>query len=129
MKTRCTNPNFKDARYYSELDIGYDPAWKDFNVFLADMGEAPSGHQLDRRDTLQGYSKDNCRWVTSAVNNRNKTNSVLTEEKVRWMKAIFRSVRPGTKNSTVKKLVAETFGVSLAVVQSVQSGRNWADVE
>ena len=32
------------------------------------------GLQLDRRDNDKGYSPDNCRWVTSAVNNFNRRN-------------------------------------------------------
>lgn len=39
------------------------PEWKDFNVFLKDMGECPEGYSLDRLDNELGYYKDNCRWI------------------------------------------------------------------
>lgn len=56
----------------------YDIRWKDFNTFLADMGERPEGTTLDRIDVLNGiYSKDNCRWATRQVQDYNKTNTTI----------------------------------------------------
>lgn len=48
-----------------------------FENFLEDMGEVPEGHQIDRIDNNKGYYKENCRWVTSKTNNRNKQNNRL----------------------------------------------------
>lgn len=74
MKARCNNPNHPSADYYSERGITYDPAWEDFEVFLADMGERPPGTTLDRENNDLGYSKENCRWATpkQQANNRRK---------------------------------------------------------
>lgn len=43
--------------------------WRDFQVFLSDMGPKPYPKaELDRVDNSRGYSKDNCRWVSSSYN-------------------------------------------------------------
>ena len=76
MKARCDNQNAREYANYGGRGIAYDPRWSDFTAFLADMGEAPAGLTLDRRDNEQGYAKDNCRWVSRAVQGLNKRNCV-----------------------------------------------------
>lgn len=47
--------------------------WKDFLVFLEDMGRKPSlEHTLDREDNSLGYTPDNCRWATKVEQTRNR---------------------------------------------------------
>jgi len=60
---------------YSGLLI--DSRWESFKNFLEDMG--PRQHRkltLDRIDSTLGYFKDNCRWATAAVQNRNRKSSI-----------------------------------------------------
>lgn len=72
MKTRCNNPDFKDAKYYSEKGRTYEPRWEFFENFLIDMGEPPAGLTLDRKDNNLGYTKENCRWVTPLIQGQNR---------------------------------------------------------
>ena len=51
------------------------PEWKDFQVFIRDMGFRPKGYTLERVDNDGGYEKSNCRWVPHAVQANNKRNS------------------------------------------------------
>src|ERR1700677_1329280 len=42
---------------------GYDPRWKDFWVFLEEMGERPTERsRLYREDKTKPFSKENCEW-------------------------------------------------------------------
>ncbi len=44
----------------------------DFSAFLADMGEAPEGLTLERKDVNGGYSPENCVWASYLVQRRNQ---------------------------------------------------------
>lgn len=77
MHRRCA-PTSPDAEHYFERGIGVCERWATFENFLADMGEAPKGATLDRRDNDAGYEPGNCHWVgwTAQQNNR-RTNRIL----------------------------------------------------
>lgn len=51
--------------------------WLDFRFFLADMGERPERHTLDRIDNSKGYEPSNCHWATMEQQQRNKTSNHL----------------------------------------------------
>jgi hypothetical protein len=76
MVRRCTNSEDKSFNDYGGRGIDVAPEWLAYSGFVADMGERPSGLQLDRIDNDLGYCKSNCRWATALQNGNNKRNNV-----------------------------------------------------
>ena len=72
MKDRCDNPNTWNYENYGGRKLCYDPRWSKFSAFFVDMGEAPEGLTLERKDNAGGYSKDNCVWATVREQNLNR---------------------------------------------------------
>lgn len=69
------------AQSYVDLGVTVCDRWLNFEAFLADMGEAPDGHSLERVDNLRGYSPDNCKWIPIEDQWRNRRNTKLYEHR------------------------------------------------
>ena len=79
MRDRCFNPKHPWFHRYGGRGIGICARWSEFKNFLADMGEAPTGLQLDRIDNDCGYEPLNCQWTTRSVQSCNRrTSRMLT---------------------------------------------------
>lgn len=115
MIQRCHNPNNKDWDLYGGRGINVCVKWQKFEGFLEDMGIKPFGLELDRKDSELGYYKENCRWATRVVQNRNRRNVRLTFEKAQAIRA----------SSAKPKTLAKEYGVSVEAIRAVLSGRNW----
>lgn len=72
MKNRCNNPNIPEYKNYGGRGITYDKKWEDFMEFYKDMGKRPENTTLDRIDVDKGYYKENCRWVSKEIQQRNQ---------------------------------------------------------
>ena len=96
MVQRCSNKNNKAYHNYGGRGIAVCPEWLVFGGFLADMGEAPDGLTLDRKDPDLGYYKGNCHWadwVEQALNKRSRGTRLITFEGVtqspqKWAEAL-----------------------------------------
>ena len=81
MKQRCNDPNAINYPQYGGRGISVCDRWKDFESFLADMGECPGdGMTMDRIDNSKGYEPGNCRWANKQTQANNKTNN----HKLEW---------------------------------------------
>lgn len=72
MQTRCTNSNCRDFKRYGAVGITICKRWKQFENFLADMGERPNGKTLDRINPNGNYTPNNCRWATPSQQRINR---------------------------------------------------------
>lgn len=79
MNNRCNNPATPRYKDYGGRGIKVCRRWKDFSDFLADMGEPPEGHSIERRKNNKGYSPANCYWASTEEQNLNKRNSIFVD--------------------------------------------------
>lgn len=77
MIARCENPNNEKFPQYGGRGVTVCERWHTFADFLADMGERPAGHTIDRVDNDGPYTAGNCRWSTAETQANNKSNNVL----------------------------------------------------
>jgi len=105
MVSRCTNENHKFWFRYGGRGIKVCDRWLSLNCFLEDMGRRPSRkHQLDRIDNNKGYYKDNCRWVFSLDNVRNRHDSKRWFFNGAWYESMRHAAKEnGVAHSTVRK--------------------------
>ena len=68
MLNRCRQSQFQ--KYYGDIEVC--ERWKtSFDMFILDMGEAPTGMSIDRKDNSKNYEPRNCRWATQTQQTRN----------------------------------------------------------
>jgi hypothetical protein len=73
MKRRCYYKRGLHFKNYGGRGIAVCERWRfSFEYFLADMGQRPEGHEIDRVNNDGNYEPGNCRWVTREVNQLNK---------------------------------------------------------
>lgn len=102
MKARCDYKNYRAYERYGGRGITYCDEWKDFASFLADMGDRPPKHSLDRIDNDGNYCKENCRWAnhnlqmnnSSRVKNALVTKAMLSDAKCS-MSSVYERIRKG----------------------------------
>jgi len=112
MWARSTNPRHGAFGYYGGRGLVVDEAWRDFGVFLADMGEKPPGTSLERIDNDRGYGPGNCRWATAVEQARNqRKNRILTH--------------PGGRSATVAEW-AESLGMNYQTLYD-RLRQGWSD--
>jgi homospermidine synthase len=77
MRHRCNNMDAVGYQHYGGRGIKVCERWNSFEKFLADMGERPAGHSIDRIDVNGNYEPDNCRWATAEAQRNNTRRSIF----------------------------------------------------
>jgi hypothetical protein len=118
------NQRCKENPAYIRKKITVCPEWSDFHQFRKDMGDPPKGLEIDRIDNNQGYSKDNCRWVTRRENQRNRSDNVWITFQGRtlcfqdWAKKV--GINPGTLYDRLKS----GWPIDRALTEPAHKGKN-----
>lgn len=104
---RCNNPNNAGFKYYGARGIKVCQRWRNFENFLADMGERPStGHSIDRIDVNGDYESSNCKWATKLEQMNNRRDNVHIETPAGRMTIPNASrkfgIKPGTLHYRVR---------------------------
>ncbi|MFD4442539.1 hypothetical protein ACFWPK_22490 [Nocardia sp. NPDC058519] len=109
---------------YGGRGITIDPRWDTFENFIADMGERPEGHTIDRIDNDGNYSPENCRWATGLTqgnnrgNNRHLTHRGRTQTMAEWAR------EAGLPNGVFyNRVMALGWSVERALTEPVQRRR------
>jgi hypothetical protein len=102
MIRRCTMPSQDSYPIYGGRGISVCERWRDFENFLADMGEKPDGMTIERNDGDGDYEPGNCRWASQQEQQRNRRgNRFLTHNGITATVAEW-SDRTGIKSATIR---------------------------
>lgn len=120
MKTRCYNENSPDYKHYGAKGIQICEEWlNDFNAFekwAFENGYNENAPKLqctiDRINNNGNYEPANCRWVTIAEQNRNKTYI-----KSKWDKSILGKIK--ACSSLSRKQVAKELNLKETEVKYI----------
>ena len=114
MIQRCCNLNHTSYKEYGGRGITVCERWKEFISFFEDMGERPSGTQLERIDNNKGYFPENCCWASRKEQARNRRTTMFL--------ALDGEIKP-------VEVWSEELGIDAPTIRARVSRWGWSDEE
>lgn len=124
MKGRCDLKSHKSYSSYGGAGISYDPRWKSFDAFLADMGVRPEGHTLGRIDHKKDYEKSNCEWQPHKKQARERSSSRFIEHQGATQSLVEWARETGIPRDTLAFRLNHGWPVSAALTTPVKVQKN-----
>lgn len=125
MKDRCLNPVSKYRKNYGGRGITVCVEWAEsfaaFQSWALSNGYADN-LEIDRTDVNGNYCPENCRWISSLENSRNRRCSKLDRDKV---SVIRLRIEQGFNNSALAKY----YRVSTGTISAIRMNKIWKDVQ
>lgn len=126
MLARCTDENVVQYQDYGGRGIKVCERWRhSFPNFLADMGERPDGHSLDRIDNEGNYEPGNCRWATRTEQNRNSRRNVLLTHNGETMPISAWAERLGVDDKPIRFRIRRGWSTERALTEPVRDMPNF----
>jgi hypothetical protein len=122
MVARCHDPRADGYKYYGARGIRVCDRWRDFSLFLLDMGEVPLDMTIERINNEIGYSKENCRWATriEQANNRRSSRFLVAFGEKKTVSQWARDARCGTTRIGLGHRLARGWNVEEAITKPKQ---------
>ena len=127
MKKRCLNPNNKNYKNYGGRGINVCNEWLDKNNGYINFRDwalnngYKEGLQIDRINNNGDYELNNCRFVTSQINNQNRRTAKLSLEKADEIVELY-----NTDKYTIKEL-AEKYNVASNTIYRIINNKSWCN--
>lgn len=123
IKSRCYRKTDKRYFRYGGRGISVCEEWvNDPESFIlwANANGYKEGLSIDRINNNGNYSPDNCRFTTTAKNNRNSSNTHLTEPDIDIIKSLY-------SGGMMQIFIARMFGISQQTVSKIVNNKTWKD--
>lgn len=130
MLYRCRNPRAKAFANYGGRGVTVCDRWHEFSNFYEDMGKTHwDGAEIDRIDPDGNYEPDNCRWVTSTDNARNKRNTLFVTHNGERQKLVELCAQYGVPRKNVLARLQKGWDLDKALTNPVGAKlRNFYEV-
>lgn len=118
MIRRCSKPSDKAWKDYGGRGIKVAERWAyDFGAFVVDMGLAPAGMSIERKDNSGNYEPGNCRWATSKEQARNRRSNRVVQWQGRSMTVAELAENAVVSEKTLRYRIKKDWPVDRAVTE------------
>lgn len=123
MKQRCFNESNMHFKSYGGKGVTVCQEWLNFEPFYewSRINGYAEHLTIDRINNAQGYCPENCRWVTQAEQQRNRSNNVLTHDKVKQIRFLLATGMKGRE-------IAKQLSINEASISRIKLNQRWKNI-